>query len=231
MPIERKRYEWPRWSNKRDWPAWGVRHDFPALAPIPEPELEEEVRWNQVIIPGPTVEVDADPPREPEIITTFGTRSLGHVQKLSVGGTTSGAWPAANRAIYVPFHVLNNYTVVKLGIRNGTTVTGNVDVGIYDANGTRLISSGSTAQAGTSTVQEFDVTDTTLTPGWYYLAAAMDGAGHTFRVAPSVGVGWMRCLGMYQQATAFPLPATATFAAIGTSYLPHLAASSRVILA
>jgi hypothetical protein len=55
-------------------------------------------------------------------------------------------------------------------VLNGATASGNMDVGIYDYAGTRLVSSGSTAQSGTSAFQDFDITDTLLGPGIFYLA-------------------------------------------------------------
>lgn len=231
MPIERKRYEWPRFANKRDFPAWGVRHEWPALAPIPEPELEEVVRWNQVIIPGPVCEpaAEGDPPPDPFIILPSGPNSLSPwLEHHNVGAFSTAIWPTASMAFYIPFWVANTYVAVKMATHNGSVVSGNVDVGIYDSGGTRLVSSGSTAQAGTNVLQEYDIADTTLVAGQYYLALALDNiTGQVFRNALSTLPQWLQAAGVFQQATAFALPATATFAEMTTNYLPWVGVSSR----
>ena len=109
---------------------------------------------------------------------------------------------------------------------NGSTASGNIDVGIYDLGGAKLVSIGSTAQAGTSAYQVFDITDTTLYPGQYYMAVAMDGTTGTL-VRWSPGAQECRNLAMQQMASAFPLPATATFASVASSYIPWVFASRR----
>jgi hypothetical protein len=103
---------------------------------------------------------------------------------------------------------------------NGATAANNIDVGIYDAAGTRLVSAGSTAQAGTSDLQLFDVTDTLLGPGLFYFAVSFDGTtGTVFRHVVSQNFG--QALGVCQQtASAHPLPATATFAANAFQIVP-----------
>lgn len=133
--------------------------------------------------------------------------------------TVSSVWPSANRALYVPVQVLKQITVYKMSIFNGSAVAGNFDLGLYDEAGTRLVSSGSTVQAGTNVPQVVDVADTVLTPGTYWLAAASNsGSGQYFRAsATSVG---LNLAGMREQASAFPLPATATFSAVSANYLP-----------
>jgi hypothetical protein len=134
----------------------------------------------------------------------------------------AGAWPAADRALYIPFIIEAPVPVTQIAWENGATLNGNVDVGIYDLAGKRLVSLGSTAQAGASVVQVGDITDTPLNQGVYYMAMASSSATATFaRVQPgSIGV---RAGGGLQQATAFPLPSSATFAAVASSFLPMLA--------
>lgn len=83
---------------------------------------------------------------------------------------TSTAWPTNNLAIYVPISLSARFTVARFVVANGANSTGNVDVGLYSAAGTRLISTGSTARAGTSVLQYIGVTDQSFPPGHYYLA-------------------------------------------------------------
>jgi len=133
------------------------------------------------------------------------------------GGTTlvnvtSLAWPVANRLLGYPVRILSPTLITKLWIANGTTAAGNLDVGIYDARGTLVVSSGSTAQSGTSTMQVLDITDTRLGLGDYYVCAVMDGVTGT-----SLSIGWAGNFtqGVFQGVvimdSAFPLPAIATF--------------------
>lgn len=153
------------------------------------------------------------------------------VESLSVlqagsGAPTSAAWSAANRALFIPFRLSRPITAVKMFVFNGTTVSGNLDVGIYNKDGVRLVSSGSVAQAGTSQVQVIDIADTFLDIGLFYMAMAMDNStGHNFR--RSVNNILMRLTGCLQMASAFPLPATATFASISSSYVPTMGLTTR----
>jgi hypothetical protein len=147
-----------------------------------------------------------------------GSGAAEYAMSASVTFTAGTGWGAANYACYCPVVVRQAITVYQLGWVNGSSVAGNFDVGIYDKALNRLVSSGSTAQAGTSTVQLADITDTSLPPGLYYLAMSSDTAsGNPFlRMAFSAGaVG--RAFGCAQQASAFPLPSTATFAAFGAN--------------
>lgn len=128
--------------------------------------------------------------------------------------TAAAAWGTANTAVFSPVIIGVNTTVYQLAWINGATVAGNADVGIYDRNGFRLVSSGSTAQSGVSAPQVVDITDTTLTPGLYYLAMVADDATATYnRAGTSSASPLCRASGMAMQASAFPLPSTATFAA------------------
>jgi hypothetical protein len=128
-----------------------------------------------------------------------------------VWGTSSTAWPSASMAIYVPIRVKQRVIVVSLAISNGATVTGNLDLGLYSATGVRLVSTGSTAQSGVNTEQVISVTGTSIGPGLYYLAAAMDGTTGTVRAfSPASPVA--TSAGLLTEASAFSLPDTATFA-------------------
>lgn len=139
-------------------------------------------------------------------------------QAMPQAAAANGAWPAANRAIYVPFSLARHRIAQIMWLQNGT-VAGNLDMGIYDEAGTRLVSSGSTAQAGASTIQIVDITDTLLTPGSYFMALAMDGTtGQTGRYNPSTQ--FLRCAGVQEQASAFVLPATFTLANPSSAYIP-----------
>lgn len=129
---------------------------------------------------------------------------------MSAIATGTAAWPTASMAIYVPVKVRRPVIVTKLAISNGATVSGNVDVGVYNAAGTRLVAYGGGAQAGTSTEQVFDVTDTLLTPGTYYLAGVLDNTTGIVG-ADTDSAPLCACYGVLTQNSAYPLPSTATW--------------------
>ena len=132
-------------------------------------------------------------------------------------------YPAANDAIFVPFTVHQSVLIKRLFSMNGSAVSGNIDMGIYTADGARMTSIGSTAQSGTNQPQFFDITDLLIGPGLYYLAVALDNTtGTLFRSNPTVTR--LQTLGMAKQASAFALPSTATFASVTAAYLPLMGA-------
>lgn len=133
-------------------------------------------------------------------------------------------WPTANKAIYIPFTLNVAETALKLFCANGAVASGNVDVGIYTGAGARVVSSGSTAQSGTSVLQVFDVADTVLVPGYYYFAMSVDNTTAEFLCSNPVAAA-LPTWGVKQEASALPLPATATFATMTSSYLPFMGIS------
>lgn len=131
----------------------------------------------------------------------------------------SQAWPLANMAIYVPIEILYPVTVTRLLVNNGTTVAGNIDVGIFDVNGSRMVSMGSVIQSGTSASQLFDIPDTTLLPGMYYMGLALSNVTGTISGFGGVFVD-MAPMGFGQQASAFPLPATISPTTFSGTFAP-----------
>ena len=147
----------------------------------------------------------------PESISSHSLFSCGPVLAANAAAAPASAtWSAANRALYLPFIVTETITIVKLWVLNGATASENIDMGIYNPTGVRQVSIGSTAQSGTSDKQEFDIADTVLTAGIWYLGIAKDGILGT--VFASSGGQALLSAGAYIQASAFALPATATFA-------------------
>ncbi len=174
----------------------------------------------------------------PDLVGALRHRGTLHTYSLaSMGGTglasspTSTTWLTANLAIYVPVRIATPLIAKQLFLWNGATVSGNVDMGIYDVAGRRIVSAGSTAQAGTSVLQLFDITDTWLGRGLYYFGLAFDnttatitrGAWSDARVGRTVG-------GTVQQATAFPLPTTATFAVWVGTPIPNMGLTTKVVI-
>lgn len=158
------------------------------------------------------------------VLNTFST-DIGVTGGALTGGSTpaSSAYPAANDALFVPIYLVQNTSIKRLFAINGSAVSGNIDVGIYTADGALIFSSGSTAQSGTNQPQFFDIADWILSPGRYYFAVALDNTtGTLFRA--NYSLARLKALGMAKMASAFPLPATATLATVTDLYLPLIGA-------
>lgn len=138
----------------------------------------------------------------------------------------SGTSDTANKAYFYPFRITSWVTVYQVLFWVGATSSGNIDVGVYDAQANRIVSAGSTAMSATvNTVQEINVTDTVLSPGKYFLAWAVDNTtGTVFRTALADELS-LPSYAVYEQTglTAAALPATAT-PVISTSTGPRIAA-------
>lgn len=154
----------------------------------------------------------------PPILTPFSPESLGMAMaSLSAGtlfGTSSGTWLSNNLALFYPFRLNTFETAYKLLFFVGSSSAGNIDVGIYDSQYNLIVSSGSTAMSATvNTVQEINITDTILPPGDYFIAAVCSStSGTVFLVQPSSAgdEGVLAAIPIYEQASALPLPSTAT---------------------
>lgn len=141
------------------------------------------------------------------------------------GAATSAVYTIANSARLFSIQISHPVTVYKLGIANGTVVSGNIDVGIYDKNLNLVVSAGSTPQAGVSQIQTFDIADTVLTPGDYYLAVAMDNTTGTLLRNNNIPTPVMFALGCLYTGSGFPLPATLNPAgSVTSSFVPYIAA-------
>jgi hypothetical protein len=161
------------------------------------------------------------------IIGTMSAESLGE-ELGSMTAPTTAVWPSANLAIYVPFRVAASITVDRMWVYKGGTAAGNIDIGIYNDAGTRLVSLGSTADAGTTVIVTFDVANTTLSRGYYYLAFACSDGTATFARA---AIGGNMPFGVKQEASALPLPATATMVdSMTTNYIPILGLTTGSVL-
>jgi hypothetical protein len=121
-------------------------------------------------------------------------------------------WPTANLAIYVPVIVRARVVVKQLWFANQTTASGNYDIGLYDAGGTGLLRKGSAAKPSGSDEVVWDCTDTTIGPGIYFLALAMSVNTDTLYGNNTPSPPNFAAMGLFSEASALPLPATATFA-------------------
>lgn len=164
--------------------------------------------------------------------TTFSFGSGGALTSMNAltgylgGASPSGvAWPAANRAIFVPFRTPFPVTVCKLLVGAGATATGNFDVGIYDAAGNKIVSSGATAK-GANTEHILDITDTPIGEGLYYFALATDGT-ITMQASNALSVQGCRLAGIVEAASSYVLPSSVSYAACSSAYVPYVGAYLR----
>lgn len=156
------------------------------------------------------------------VISTFGRESLGVV--AGTASFASTAWPASNRAIYLPFTLDTPYKVQKIAWINGATIGANVDVGIFERDGVRLGSLGAVAQGAINTYQVGDITDIDLDPGVYFMGMVLSLNTGTVSATASLGAPLLRGCGVQQQALAGTAMSTnanpAVFANPASAFLP-----------
>jgi len=136
--------------------------------------------------------------------------SFDSVPQILLNATLTDGQIIVNKARFHAFEIYETVTVKRIYVANGNSVTGNVDVGIYNENQVRLVSSGSTARSGPNGIQVIDIADTVLTPGRYFMAVVSDTTGGFLRRAAISGFE-NELMGNKSQTSAFPLPATAAW--------------------
>lgn len=144
---------------------------------------------------------------------------------------TSTAWPAINRALYLPLYIDRPGMVTKFWTLNGAAAAGNVDIGLYDRNYNRLSSTGAIAQAGTNVIQEYDVTDFAIVRGVYFLGLAASLTTTTFFMQTQAVGAVFNGMGITQQASALPLPNPAVPAQQVTTFVPIAGIAFRTLVA
>ena len=164
-------------------------------------------------------------------LSTFSPEALGtEIGGLGLAAVASTVWGTANQGIIVPITLTEEFDLRVFYVVNGAAVAGNFDVGLYDTEGQLIRAIGSTAQAGTNTMQRVAVAPEMLQPGDYYLAAAFGSAIATTiaKVLPNAGVE--QALGVYEQAAALGLP-TRFIAAVGTlAFIPLIGMSEAFVI-
>jgi len=130
----------------------------------------------------------------------------------SDGIPASRSSPGANVALYVSFCIPFTFVARRAFWGNGTTVSSNKDIGIYSYSGSLIWSSGSTAQSGASALQYVSISPVVvLTPGRYYLGLSCVSSATTEWGVVIGGAAYLsRAIGIFQEASAVPLPATMT---------------------
>lgn len=171
------------------------------------------------------IDIAAGSVKTPTIIHTLSSlHSVGWAFDSVGAMVLNQGWPTTNLALYVPFVVYEDATLLRLFWLNGDTVSGNVDCGVYDDDLAKVIAAGSTAQSGTSVLQIVNVADTALAAGRYWFGLSVSNTtGRIGRYGPnSVTANILRGFGLFQEASAFALPATATPATYAQSWYPYM---------
>lgn len=127
----------------------------------------------------------------------------------------------ANLAVYVPVTLPAPFPVQRLWWYNGSTVTGNVDMGIYSKGGSLIASAGTTAQSG-SAVPQYVAKAVLLPPGGYYFALVCSGTTAAIQGHATWTAANLNLIGVLQQALGSALlPATMSPAAMANALFPY----------
>ena len=137
----------------------------------------------------------------------------------SAGSPVNGAWPGANRALYLPFSLPVTMRMVSMSVF-ATSISGTYDLGLYDE--TLAVQLG---HLGSTTVATGLNTWTPATPvlleagrNYYAAMSCSNTTANFIRVNPSAGA--MGVGGCAQEATAHPLPTTPTGAVVASAFFP-----------
>jgi len=157
-------------------------------------------------------------------ISSIGPSSLGIHTRSTPGDST---WFQGSTAIFIPFRIAEPFVAINLWLFNGSVVNGNIDLGIYDVRAERIVSTGSTPQAGVSAIQAIAISALLLKPGVYYMALAIDNITARTQRTSTGNICDGRTQGLAQMAAAFPLPATVVLASLTTTNLPIMGLTLR----
>jgi hypothetical protein len=164
-----------------------------------------------------------------ECVSTGGMHGIGGALSPFFNLQGAATWPAAQRAIFVPFRLSWQFMVRRMAWVN-TNTTGTLDVGVYALDGTRLCSTGAVTRTGANVLQSAAVTaPLMLGPGTYYFASLCSSAAGTLIGLVATIATWdPRCHGLAKlDAGANTLPAVATLASYTDTVIPLVAATSR----
>lgn len=166
------------------------------------------------------------------VITPIAYEAMGAAGRdvTTVNIPASKVWPTTNTAYIYPFRLEQATTFVGMFVENGSAVSGNFDIGYYDENYARQWSSGSTAQAGTSTCQ---VVSNTLSvgPGLYYAALNFDNTTATVATKDAAVAATLASYGWAQQAVgALALPSTFTPALMASVGMPMFGLTQQAVI-
>jgi hypothetical protein len=156
------------------------------------------------------------------LINPLSPESIGPMERIwSVAQST--VYTPGSRCIFVPFTIDQIVTAYQMYTHNGTTAANAIDVGIYDKAMNSLVTHGGANQAGTSNLQLFDITDTILVPGRYFMGLSMNGSPPTGTFCNwGAQARHLRLVGCLEKLSTYPLPTGAvTTTTVANAFLPH----------
>lgn len=162
-------------------------------------------------------------PQNSQPVTLSAAYALAEELGACSGAPASAAWPSANLAIAVPLPVDAPGFVQQIWWVNGAAVSGHVEVAITDEFGNKIASTGSVVPSGTNVPQAVTLASPVLLlPGRYYLVVSCDNGTQAFfaYAAAAAVTNINRFLGLFEQATAFPIPSPMVPASSARSYVP-----------
>ena len=168
------------------------------------------------------------------VIGTWSAESMGVVlPSLLVAAPNGGTnWAEVNRVIYVPLLLTHPFSLVRFWWANGTTLSGQIEVGLYSASGTRLATTGSIGGGVAAGTQSAAPTAGTivLAPGFYRLAVTVNQINRRLLKFSST-VQNFRKLNVYEELTGgFGLPATATLGTNLSAWVPVFGISEHALI-
>jgi hypothetical protein len=165
------------------------------------------------------------------VLSVLSPEAIGQqMAALAFPQPVSIVWPGANIALVFPFDLVEPFVVRAVSWINGTVVSGNCDMGVYDDRLSRLFSIGSTAQSGVGGVQAVNIRRRVLKPGSYFLAMAMDNAtGRTWRAQLTTDEGAVAAW-LLAYASSFPLPPRLTVAPFSANTAPYISLLSNRLI-
>lgn len=136
--------------------------------------------------------------------------------------TGAAAWPANNLGLYIPFNIPMKWPCDKVAIFVGAQ-SGNLDLGIFDFNGNKMTSLGTTATPAVGFASFTFPSALLLLPGRYWLAMSCSTTVATFQRNSTVAATWDLQCGIKEQATVVPLPDPITITTATTrAYCPWI---------
>lgn len=128
--------------------------------------------------------------------------------------------PVTTEAYLCEVQIPSHCFVTGIAVFNGTDVTGNIILGLYDSNGVQLVLTAATAGSGTDAYQRVPFTaPLEVQPGTYYVASIYSSgtARYNTHTIGTFGAGKLTSL------TTMVLPATAVMPSTFTTALGNVA--------
>jgi len=155
---------------------------------------------------------------QPYIITSSPASAVA----ANVSAYALAAFPAANRALFIPFTLPSTQRIATVSVYAGGS--GTFDLGIYEKTCvTKLASLGSTTLSANA-VNTWTLTKPFLVRKGelFWLGLSASAVTATFVSQPRT-VTTLRTMGVAQQTTAHPLPSPATPAQVASTFIPTFA--------